>query len=80
MKGVRAILGLFCAAALLGLALPAIAGAETRTFLNTSNLFPSAGAGTEGRQRLSSHHRGWRLLRDVSKATVTVFSYVIPAE
>ena len=76
MKGVRAILGLFCAAALLGLALPAIAGAETRTFLNTSNLFPSAGAGTEGRANVyPATIVVGGFSGTVSKATVTVFSY-----
>ncbi len=74
-RGTRRI-SLFVAALLVGLLLPAAAQAETRTFVNAFNLFPTGGALTEGpANKYPSSIAVSGVAGTVTKVTVTLIGY-----
>ena len=75
-RGIRRRLSLFVAALIVAALFPAAASAETRTFVNAFNLFPTGGALTSGpANKYPSSIAVSGVAGTVTKATVTLIGY-----
>jgi hypothetical protein len=75
-RGIRSRISLFVAALLVAALFPAAANAETRTFVNAVNLFPTGGALSEGpANKYPSSIAVSGIAGTVTKVTVTLIGY-----